>query len=144
MLIKQLLWRNPARYSPPESPPLAHQDPASLRLPLVISHFLSSLPPSRFSFSFHLLSMLFCFNHFLSPHSAFDFLCPPLFLPLSVLYLWVVITVIFLPSTHFPAKSQHPVYLCTGHAILHLPSSLWSFSPWKINHPLCISSHLSS
>lgn len=33
----------------------------------------------------------------------------------SILYLWVVITVIFLPFTHFPAKSQHPVYLCTGH-----------------------------
>lgn len=26
MLIKQLLWRKQAQYSPPESPPLAHQD----------------------------------------------------------------------------------------------------------------------
>lgn len=39
----------------------------------------------------------------------------------SIIYPWVVITVIFLPSTHFPAKTQHPVYLCSGHAALHLP-----------------------
>lgn len=93
MLIKQLLWRNGAQHSPPESPPLAHQHPAALLLRFVSSQHLS--PSSS-------MLTLFCISHH------------PLYAPFSLF-------VIFLPSKHFLPKPQHPVYLCRGHAAPHLP-----------------------
>lgn len=111
MLIKQLLRRNWALYSPPESPPLAHQDPAALRLPLVISQFLSPLSPSRSAFHSVCCSVSITFHLLIQACSSLS-----LSLPLSVRGHHCNRP----PPSNFLLKSQHPVYLCTWHAALYL------------------------
>lgn len=124
MLIKLLLWRNWAQYSPPESPPLAHQDPSALRLPT--SQFLSSRS--------------------LIPNSAFHSRrsASATFLPLHLGLL---------PSSPFPSRlglpsficcnfsslhtfsCLHPVYLCTGHTGLYLPPLAGVSPPERLTIP---------
>lgn len=76
MLIRQLLWRERAQYSPPESPPL------SLSLSRAPSRYILLLPSSATHdcppATIHLLSTLLRFNHFPSPHFRS---CPPLMCP---------------------------------------------------------------
>lgn len=110
MLIKQLLWRNWAQYSPPESPPLAHQDPAALLLPLVIhpSFSLLSLHPALLFIPSVLHVVLFQ-SLSISSLGAPALLCPLLVFSLGLSQ--AATAVIFLPLRTFSCLNPNILFI---------------------------------